>query len=112
MPLLHIIGSLSLIAGTFAGGLFAARRRRGALIGLVGSGVLAAIAYALWLRPDVMTTLFPFPGVAFYGNLFPVAAALFCPCTVIMRRGRAQRIRIAVLCCSPASASEARAPRT
>ncbi len=97
VPVVHIIGNLVLIGVFLTLGIFAARRRETAIVGIVGFVVITLLGVLIILRPDLFLFVLPFGDLIFYSNWFPFGAALLIPCVFQFGKGKAQKIRIGVL---------------
>lgn len=64
---------------------------------LAASVIVSLLAQLIWVRPHLLTYALPIPDVLAFANLYPLAAAIALPAAVAIGKGRAQKIRIAVL---------------
>jgi len=100
MPLIHVVGNTALITLSLVAGMWLAKRRRTALIGVGLSGLIVLLGVLIARRPGWAVAILPLSDLVFYDNLYPVGAVLFVPCIwrFVKPRRRALRVRMAIWC--------------
>ncbi len=98
MPVVHVLGNLILFGLFIAIGVWLSRSKRGAVIGVGLSGLVALLSVVLAVRPGWAVTVLPYENLTYYDNVYPLAFGLFAPCVWAFINTFGQGVRMVFWC--------------